>query len=58
MTTTAMSSIHPNNGMKSGKKSNGRSTYKIARRGIAFSFKGTRLSNNNRRINGKIVLIL
>ena len=35
MTTTAASSIHPMNGIKSGKKSNGRKTYKIAIRGIA-----------------------
>ena len=58
MTTTATTSIHPMNGIRSGKKSNGRRTYKMAIRGIAFSFRGTRLSSNNLRINGKIVLIL
>lgn len=45
----AMSSIQPMNGMRSGRKSQGRIAYPIASNGSNFNFHGTLLSNINLR---------
>ena len=52
-----MSSIQPNKGMKSGKKSQGEMTYIMPAKGIIFSLQGTLRSNNNLMISVNIFLI-